>query len=194
MKATNSLWQLVGGLFRSNPAEQRSERPQGLAPSPDTAPRANLGQISGRLRHHRIYTYGADLRGVSFTKCRICLDPRQHVFSDAIDEAGATHRCCLRCLRRLGGEEQVQLAAKRSKYGKRVLECIDALDKLRKDFPDADRRPYGEKALLAEIQNPLFGYEGIERVLVKLQSSNWTAYDRARIEGRPQPNNAARAE
>jgi hypothetical protein len=87
----------------------------------------------------------------------------------------------------LGGEEQVQLAAKRSGNARHVLRCIDALDELRGAFPNPARRPYGEKALLAEIGNPGMGYTEIDKVLRKLKTKKWTAYDLARIEGLPEP-------
>jgi hypothetical protein len=109
------------------------------------------------------------------------------VFSYETDESGRLHRCCLRCLLRFGGDDQVRIATKRSKYAKRVVECMDALDQLRCEFPDPSRRPYGEKALLAEIELPFLGYNGIERVLRKIRARNWTAHDTARIEGRPEP-------
>ncbi|MBK7926995.1 MAG: hypothetical protein IPJ98_05690 [Bryobacterales bacterium] len=64
---------------------------------------------------------------------------------------------------------------------------MEALDQLRQEFPNQSRRPYGEKALLAEIELPFIGYTGIERVLAKIQARSWTEYDLARIEGRPEP-------
>jgi hypothetical protein len=80
-----------------------------------------------------------------------------HVFSIALDEAGKQHRCCLRCLRGFGGDEQLKAASHRSRYAEHVMQCIDALDQLRAEFPDPARRPYGEKALMAEIDNPFYG-------------------------------------
>ena len=154
--------------------------------APDTCLR-NPSQVSGRLTHKKIYTFGVTQSGQHSTKCRICLEPNHHVFSIALDEAGQQHRCCLRCLKRLGGNDQVRLAAKRSRYARRVVDCMDALDQLRSEFPDPSRRPYGEKALVAEIDLPFLGYQGIERVLAKIHDRKWTAYDIARVEGRPEP-------
>jgi hypothetical protein len=34
------------------------------------------------------------------------------------------------------------------------------------------------------------GYEGIERLLKKINGRKWTAYDLARIEGRPEPDHS----
>lgn len=143
--------------------------------------------IPGRLRHKRIYTFGVTQSGQHSTKCPLCFESNHHVFSVALDEVGEQHRCCLRCLRRFGGDEQVQLAAKRSRYARRVLACIEALDQLREEFPDPSRRPYGEKSLMAEIAFPYMGYEGIERVIAKIRTRSWNDYDIARMEGRPEP-------
>lgn len=167
-----------------------AESPAAKAPAPELGPTMTVPlatAVCGRLTHKRIYTFGATPSGQHCTKCPVCREPGHHVFSIALDEAGNKHRCCLRCLRRLGGEEQVQLAAKRSGNAQHVLRCIDALDELRSAFPDPSRRPYGEKALLAEIENPGMGYGQIEKVLRKLRMKKWTAYDLARIEGLPEP-------
>ena len=149
---------------------------------------SRVGPIVGRLHHHRIYCYGVDQNARHCTKCQVCSDPHVHVFSKALDEIGTEHRCCLRCLKRLGGEEQLAIAIKRSKKANHVVRCINALEKLCRDFPDPARRPYGEKALQAEIELPYMGYEGIERVLQKIEVERWTEYDRARSEGRPEPS------
>jgi hypothetical protein len=113
----------------------------------------------------------------------LCREAGHHVFSIAVDSNGNQHRCCLRCLTRFGGSEQAELAAKRSRYARRVLDCISALDQLHAEFPDPARRPYGEKALRAEIALPFMGYEGFERVLKKIRNRNWTQYDIAQVHG-----------
>jgi hypothetical protein len=176
--------------LRSWLTNSAAESPVAKAPAlelrpPITVPLAT--GVCGHLTHKRIYTFGATPSGQHCTKCPICREPGHHIFSIALDEAGNKHRCCLPCLRRLGGEEQVQLAAKRSGNARHVLRCIDALDELRSAFPDPSRRPYGEKALLAEIENPGMGYRQIDKVLRKLRTKKWTAYDLARIEGLPEP-------
>jgi len=76
---------------------------------------------------------------------------------------------------------------KRSAFAERVLECMEALDALCREFPDPDRRPYGEKALQMEIELPFGGYQGIERVIEKIKTKRWTEYDIARINGMPKP-------
>jgi hypothetical protein len=163
-----------------SPAAKAPARDLGSAlPTPPTA------SVCGQLTHKRIYTFGATPSGQHCTQCPICREPRHHVFSIALDAAGREHRCCLRCLRRLGGEEQVQLAAKRSRKACHVLRCIDALDELRSSFPDPSRRPFGERPLLAEIENPGMGYGQIDRLLRNLRTKKRTAYDRPRIEGLP---------
>ena len=143
--------------------------------------------IVGKLSHKRIYVFGVSQWGQSDTKCPLCSEPRQHVFSNAVDSNGVRHRCCLRCLRRFGGAEEVERAARRSMFARRVVDCMGALDQLRTEFPDPDRRPYGEKSLMAEIALPFWGYQGIERVIDKIATRKWTSYDLARIEGRPEP-------
>lgn len=135
------------------------------------------GALIGHITHKRIYTFGATPSGQHSTKCPVCLDPGHQVFSIAIDETGKEHRCCLRCLRRYGGDEQVKIAAKRSRYAKHVSRCIEALDLLRAEFPDPSTRPYGEKALLSEIESPFMGYQGIERILTKIRGRKWTDYE-----------------
>src|ERR1039458_6532748 len=102
---------------RTAPSVQTVAAPKGRA-----AP-----SISGRLTHKRIYTFGATPSGQSSTKCPLCFEPGQHVFSIAVDDAGVQHKCCFYCLHRYGGKEQVEAASKRSRYAKRVAECIEAL-------------------------------------------------------------------
>jgi len=113
--------------------------------------------------------------------------PRHSVFSIAVDAAGTQHRCCLRCLLKFGGEEQLERATSRSRYVRRVWECMVALEQLRAEFPDPARRPYGDKTLLRGIESPLMGGSDVERVTDKIRRRNWTEYDLARIEGRPEP-------
>jgi hypothetical protein len=54
-------------------------------------------------------------------------------------------------------------------------------------FPDPARRPYGDKTLLRGIESPLMGGSDVERITDKIRRRNWTEYDLARIEGRPEP-------
>jgi hypothetical protein len=65
----------------------------------------------------------------------------------------------------------------------RVVECMDALDQLRREFPDPERRPAGEKSLQMEIELPFMGYQGIERVLKKIRDRSWTEFDLKKIAG-----------
>lgn len=163
------------------PSSRRAEDREELRVRSTATP---IGGIQGRLKHKRIYTFGVTQSGQHSTKCRVCHEPNQHVFSIAEDEAGKEHRCCLRCLRQHGGDDQLAIAARRSRYAKRVAECMDALDQLRREFPDPNRRPYGEKSLVAEIELPFMGYEGIERVIAKVKARAWTEYDLAKIDGK----------
>jgi len=91
------------------------------------------------------------------------------------------------CFRERAADGEVARVRARSRYVDRVLLCIDALELLQREFPDPAKRPYGETSLLAEMEQPFFGYEGIERVLAKIFSRSWTEFDLARIEGRPEP-------
>jgi hypothetical protein len=180
------MFRVLFSWFRKPDAKNEASHP-----APKKCDGANVRKdpiaVSGRLKHKKIYTFGVTPNGQHSTKCPVCLEARRHVFSIAVDELGQLHRCCLRCLAKLGGDEQIQLATKRSCYARRVVDCMEALDQLRREFPDPSRRPYGEKSLLAEIELPFAGYEGIERVLAKIKARSWTEYDRARIEGRPEP-------
>jgi hypothetical protein len=169
------------GWIRSEPPIQvrvASEKP--LLDLPTVAAPTMPNLVSGRLTHKKIYSFGATPSGQHSTKCPLCHDPGHHVFSIAVDEDDHQHRCCLRCLRRLGGDEQVKIAGKRSRYAKHAAKCIEALDLLRSEFPDPTSRPYGERALLAEIESPFMGYDGIERVLRKIRGRKWTPYELAK--------------
>lgn len=153
-------------------------------PRPPVA--TNRFAIRGTLTHKRIYVYGVAPSGRSSTSCALCGRPNQHVFSNCEDEGNAGFRCCLWCLRRFGGEIEIKRAC-RSKYARRVVECMGALDQLLTEFPNPERRPYGEQSLLSEIAHPFNGFEGIQRILSKIQERRWTKHDLARIEGRPEP-------
>ena len=168
-------WFTSGRQSRAEVVDKEPPRP-----TPITAQKLD---VVGNLTHRKIYTFGATPSGQSSTSCPLCRESGHHVFSIAVDANGKQHRCCLRCLTRLGGREQVDIAAKRSRYARRVLECLDALDQLQAEFPDPSRRPYGEKSLRAEIALPFMGYDGIERVLKKIKNRKWTAHDLAQIGG-----------
>lgn len=150
-----------------------------------------LSRPEGQLRHRRVYRFGVSQSGQTTTRCQVCGD-RHSMFSLASDEGGKILRCCVRCLRRWGGDEQLTLATRRSRYLRRVSECVEALDELVREFPDPARRPYGEKSLRSEIEFPYFGYESIERIIDKIKRKRWTEYDQARIEGRPEPEQGSK--
>jgi hypothetical protein len=134
-----------------------------------------------KLVHGRIYVFGISESGRTSTRCKICQASEVGVFSDCSDTAGVMYRCCLKCLEQLGGREQLERAASRSKHAKRWLECYDALNALVTEFPDPNRRPYGEVSLTAEMKMPFFGFDGIERVITKVKEKAWTSYDLGRI-------------
>jgi hypothetical protein len=142
--------------------------------------------ITGQLTHRKIYLFGATQSGQITTSCHVCLD-RHSVFSIAIDAAGTEHRCCLRCLHKFGGKEQIDHASRRSRYAALVWNCIEALDQLRAEFPDMMRRPYGEKILLKTIECPSLEDNDAERIVRKIKARAWTEYDVARIHGGPEP-------
>jgi hypothetical protein len=140
--------------------------------------------VVGQLIHKKIYTFNGGEWGETTTPCHICND-KQWVFSTAVDSAGVLHRCCLRCLNKLGGKEQIERAIQGSNYAAGVWNCIQALDQLVSEFPDPNRRPYGEKTLKQVIEG--IYSENTERILHKIREKDWTEYDLARIEGRPEP-------
>ncbi|MBI4478931.1 MAG: hypothetical protein HY651_02810 [Acidobacteria bacterium] len=119
-------------------------------------------------------------------KCSTCLDPIQTLFSIAVDSAGKKHHCCLRCLRKYGGQDQFERAIRESDDAANVWRYMQALDQLRSDFPDPNRRPWGEEMLLNAIERCYLGERG-ERIVQKILDRNWDARDLARIEGRPDP-------
>ena len=139
--------------------------------------RLTAAQILGPVKHLKIFVFTITQSGGDHSSCAVCKDPEVTVFSDAIDVLGQKCRMCLRCLEAFGGIEQVELAASRSKYARRWLECVRALKKLKQVFPDPERRPYGDKALDMEIKRPCWGYEGIERILHKIENETWTKMD-----------------
>ncbi len=49
-----------------------------------------------------------------------------------------------------------------------VAELVSDLP--RAEFPDPNRRACGEKRLIAETRVPLWGYDGIERVIEKMNN------------------------
>jgi hypothetical protein len=139
------------------------------------------GQILGPVKHKRIYVFTITENGRDHSSCSVCKDPEVTVFSDGIDALEQKCRMCLRCLWKFGGIEQVELAAGRSKYARRWLDCVGALEQLQKQFPDAMKRPYGDVALANEIKRPHSGYEGIERILRKVTQEAWTEIDQIAI-------------
>ena len=174
---------------------------QQVAPSPGLAIRVSTGELSqrkqrppkpstvvGRLTHTKTYRFGVNNYGETTTSCHVCLDPH-YVLSIATDSAGTKHRCCLRCLRKFGGQEQLERAISRSGYAAVVWECMEALDQLLAEFPDPTRRPYGEKTLRDTIKCPIL--QNPDRIISKIKSRSWTEYDLARIEGRPEPPSKA---
>jgi hypothetical protein len=144
--------------------------------------RLTAGQILGPVKHQKIYVFTITDNGRDHSSCSVCKDPEVTVFSDGIDVLGQKCRMCLRCLWKFGGVEQVELAASRSKYARRWLDCVLALEHLKKQFPDPMRRPYGEVALANEIKRPHWGHEGIERILHKVTYESWTEIDQIAIE------------
>ena len=174
----------------SDPPERKPDpppfptKPSKLAPEPPD----NRSDIhKGKLTHQRVYTFGVTRSGQSSTRCPICHELGQYVFSIATDEAGEEHRCCIWCLRRLGGRSEVERASRRSKHIRRVAKCMDALDALRSEFPDPSRRPFGEKALIALIACPFGAEYEIDRIITKILSRKWTAQDSETLESRPLP-------
>jgi hypothetical protein len=151
-------------------------------PMPEAANGHKVKQIK-TLVHQKIYVFGVTETGRNSTKCKLCSETEIGVLSDCSDEAGVSYRCCLKCLEAIGGRSQLELAAKKSKYARRWMECYDALNVLIKEFPDPSRRPYGEVSLMAEMKTPFLGFEGIETVITKVNARWWTTYDLARING-----------
>jgi len=151
--------------------------------SAEVGTKERTAPITGRLHHKRVYLFGVTPSGQLSTTCSYCGRSSQSVFSTCVDDAGAEHRCCMWCFRDRAAPGELERASKKSRYIRRVLLCIKALEKLRSEFPDPSRRPYGETSLLSEIETPFYGYSGIERVISKIMNSKWTAHDLARIKG-----------
>ncbi len=159
-----------------------------LPPSPLKGPLVVMGQ----LKHKRIYMT-AKIKGYYglryHSTCPVCLAEFQSVLSEAVDSNGSTVRCCLRCLLKYGGKNELEAAAKRSKYARRVTTCVEALNQLCDEFPDPARRPYGGPTLLEEISQPSIGMRtDADRIIEKIKARKWNEYDLARIEGRPEPS------
>ncbi len=143
--------------------------------------RLTAGQLLGPVKHQKVYVYVVNDSGRDSSSCSVCKDPEVTVFSDGIDVLEQHCRMCLRCLWRFSGVEQVELAAGKSKYAKRWLECVRALEQLKKQFPNPEYRPYGDVALTNEIKRPHSGYQGIERILHKVTYEAWTEIDKIAI-------------
>jgi hypothetical protein len=137
------------------------------------------------LRHQSTYRYPGTEMGKQFGKCKLCQDERVSLFSDALDANDKKVRICFECLEKYGSPEQLEVAASRSKIARRYLECREALRKLKRMFPDPNFRPYGDRALEMELESPGYGFEGIERILTKVETEVWTRTDElAMKEGR----------
>ena len=142
-------------------------------------------KVVGALTHHRLHFFNGPVN--LWTHCKICLEDGQSVFSIAEDSAGVLHRrCCFRCLRRLGGQDQLQHAIEESERAADVWRYMQALDQLRSEFPDPTRRPWGEEMLFDAIAFRDLGARG-ERIVEKILNRRWNDRDIARIEGRPDP-------
>jgi hypothetical protein len=176
LAATTSLDIKVSVKPSSDRPIRRPRKPKVILPA----------TVTGRLTHKKIFLFRTANWSETTTACHICHD--QHwVFSISVDSAGIQHQCCLRCLYKLGGQEQIDLAML-SAYAAEVWNCIQALDQLRAEFPDPSRRPYGEKTLINAIEGiDITHPENTERILHKIRVRGWTEYDLARIEGRPEP-------
>jgi hypothetical protein len=188
-QSQSSIWDVIELAARENLDIKVSEKPPLDRPIRRTRkPKAKLPTtVTGRLTYKKVYCFSMTMSGQSTTACHVCLD-KHWVFSICVDSAGVEHRCCLRCLYKFGGQEQIDLATKRSGYAAEVWNCIQALDQLRAEFPDPSRRPYGEKTLLNAIERLDPSHpENTERILRKIRVRAWTEYDLARIEGRPEP-------
>jgi hypothetical protein len=144
--------------------------------------RLTAAQILGPVKHRKIYVFTTTDNGRDHSSCSVCKDPEVTVFSDGVDVLQQNCRMCLSCLWKFGGVEQVELAAGKSKYARRWLDCVRALEKLKKQFPDPMKRPYGDVALASEIKRPHSGYQGIERILNKIANETWTEIDQIAIE------------
>jgi hypothetical protein len=183
-------------IILSNKMRQlASERPkQGTLPKDEQvqtkSPREPL-VVVGRLKHKRVHLTASikDTYNHYWATCPVCLANNQSVFSDAVDSAGNEIRCCLPCLLKYGGKQELEAAAKRSKYARRVATCMAAFSQLCEEFPNPDRRPHGGPTLLGEISDPVVGLRtGTDRIINKIKKRKWTEYDLARIEGRPEPS------
>lgn len=134
------------------------------------------------LRHVSTYRYPGTAAGKEFGTCKVCQNPKIILFSDSLDAHSHRVRLCLECLEKYGEPGQLELAASKSKYARRYLDCKAALKKLEAMFPDPNRRPYGTKSLMMELENPCWGYQGIERVLHKVNCEAWSVQDLKVIE------------
>lgn len=151
--------------------------------SGDTSKAKILLSFQPPLRHEKIYMYPGTEAGKEFGTCRACQHDRVGIYSYAFDALGKRVKVCLRCLGKYGSKEQVELAAQRSQYARRWVDCVGALAKLEAMFPDPERRPYGDKALRMSIDDPRYGnYDNIERILMRIDVELWTEVDRVAIE------------
>jgi hypothetical protein len=142
--------------------------------------------VAGKLSHQKMYFYSHQHRH-AVTHCAICLD-KYLVFSNAIDSNNHQYCCCLRCLHKYGGQDQIELATKNSRYATLAWKSIAALDQLLKEFPDPQRRPHGEKVLRAFIESTWTAEYDAYRMAKKITKRAWTECDLARIEDREEPS------
>lgn len=172
----------MGITVRAAAPEESKERPERR----QRRPKAPISPI-GYLKYQKPYRVRMNHNGEYPTPCWICQTPGHSVITETTDSAGRLIRCCIRCFLKHADAGELARAVEGSADFQRVHECLCALDKLRTEFPDPARRPYGEVSLQQEIQMPFLGYSEIERVISKINHRAWTEYDLAKIEGRPEP-------
>jgi DNA polymerase III epsilon subunit-like protein len=146
--------------------------------------------VSGKLTYKKTNNFGSrawDDGRETTTECHVCLE-KHFVFAIAIDEAGKEHRCCFRCLRKYGGEDQFQIFIEKSQYAALEVAASEALDQLIKEFPDENRRPFGEKTLRDALECPIGSSGDPWRIIDKIKNRTWTEYDLSKIAGRPDPS------
>lgn len=142
--------------------------------------------VAGKLLHQKMYFYSHQHRH-PVTHCAICKD-KYLAFSIAVDSNNHQYRCCLRCLHKYGGQDQIELATQHSLYAMLAWKSMSALDQLLKEFPDPQRRPHGEKVLREFIESTWAAEYDSYRMIEKITKRAWTECDLARIEGREEPS------
>ena len=165
-----------------------SSRSSLMAANPPSTTRSR-GIISFRtpIAFQDCYQVKMNAGGVYPTPCRICGKKGYWLLVTITDADGMEFRCCVFCFREHAHATELEKVLQLNGISS-LLQTQDAIDSLVSHFPDPEKRPAGEYRLREFLESPFVDPNEIERLIAKINSQQWTQYDLARIDGRPEPD------